>query len=64
MASILLACVSLGGCDLACEPKKLNPDQLCDAICKLTLKEQEELQVKVNQKYEDHLTKGVKLSSD
>ncbi|AGH17499.1 hypothetical protein WSI_05710 [Candidatus Liberibacter asiaticus str. gxpsy] len=61
IASTLL---SLCGCSLADEPKKLNPDQLCDAVCRLTLEEQKELQTKVNQRYEEHLTKGAKLSSD
>ncbi|XCD58021.1 hypothetical protein Q7M93_05525 (plasmid) [Candidatus Liberibacter asiaticus] len=61
IASTLL---SLCGCDLVDEPKKLNPDQLCDAVCRLTLEEQKELQTKVNQRYEEHLTKGAKLSSD
>ncbi|AEL31372.1 putative phage-related protein [Liberibacter phage FP2] len=43
IASTLL---SLCGCGLADEPKKLNPDQLCDAVCRLTLEEQKELQLR------------------
>ncbi|CAL9916550.1 Lipoprotein [Candidatus Liberibacter solanacearum] len=64
IASTLITSGLLASCDLADEPKKLNPDQICDAICKLNLKEQKELQSKVDQKYEDHLKTGAKISSD
>ncbi|ADR52913.1 hypothetical protein CKC_05840 [Candidatus Liberibacter solanacearum CLso-ZC1] len=64
IASIIATSGLLAGCNLADEPKKLNPDQICDAICKLNLQEQQELQSKVDQKYEDHLKTGTKISSD
>ncbi|ADR52559.1 hypothetical protein CKC_04050 [Candidatus Liberibacter solanacearum CLso-ZC1] len=64
IASTLITSGLLAGCDLADEPKKLNPDQICDAICNLTTKQQEELQSKVDKKYEEHLKTGAKISSD
>ncbi|AKK20076.1 hypothetical protein [Candidatus Liberibacter africanus] len=64
VASVMVVSGLLASCDLSDEPKKLTPEQLCDAVCQLSHQEQQEFQAKVDQKYEEHLKTGSEVSKD
>ncbi|KGB27665.1 hypothetical protein GS16_02475 [Candidatus Liberibacter solanacearum] len=60
IASTLITSGLLAGCNLADEPKKLNPDQICEGIVKLKKIDQVALHIKLKKKYVDHLKTGEK----